>query len=257
MLRSQKFSILLCLLGFSCFSNTNAVFAANLPLSMSAIQVSAAGGVDWINTNNTNLIITAFETDSVKVRHTQYGAVWKLGVGAYFFQNVLCCHQYLNQLLLELNYYHSEATIDGDVWQYELPQFNNYSFRAPHASDRLMLDLKPTLFTWQHFSPYAILGAGFTWNKLSYRERVTGVGVDPTSFLSIGKNTTTNLAYDLGFGIKVDIQCNVSASLEYLYTYLGHASPNNTNTSLAVLSIPPKFNISTQSILLGVNWKFI
>jgi len=68
--------------------------------------------------------------------------------------------QYFNQLLLEMNVYQTSTTLNGSVWQYELPQFNNYNFSAPISSTRLMFDFKPNLFSWRKFSAYAILGVG-------------------------------------------------------------------------------------------------
>ncbi len=125
-------------------------------------EISAAGGADWYSVPDTSLIISPFETDSNNVAQITTNGAWKVGMGYYFFEDQLKQRDYLNHLLFEVNVYQTFTTLHGDVWQYELPQFNNYNFNAPITSTRLMLDAKPTLFTWKRVAPYMILGVGAT-----------------------------------------------------------------------------------------------
>lgn len=73
-----------------------------------------------------------------------------------------CYHQrFFQTCLLELNLYQTYTTATGDVWQYELPPFDNFNFDLPVTSTRLMLDIKPHLLTWHHitYPQCTILGA--------------------------------------------------------------------------------------------------
>ena len=149
----------------------------------------------------------------------------------------------------------SAATVRGNVWQYQLPQFNNYSFRAPVTSTRLMIDAKPSLFTWHQISPYPILGIGLGINEISYQENVTGIGVAPNSAHSLSSKYNSNFVYDLGVGARLSLTANISASLEYLYTNLGKMSPSGTPTNNVALTSAPRFTIYNQAILFGLNWK--
>ncbi len=160
---------------------------------------------------------------------------------------------YLNHLLLEANVYQTFTTLKGNVWQFELPEFNNYSFRAPITSTRLMLDVKPSLFTWSRISPYAILGAGVAWNSVSYRETATAAGISPDSALSLSNNTTTQVAWDVGAGFNVSITDYLSATAEYVYTFLGHGSPANGTANDIRLAAAPRFSLQTQSLLFGLS----
>ena len=75
----------------------------------------------------------------------------QIGLDYSFFEKAL---PYLNRLLLGLNVYQTSTSLSGAVWQYELPQFNNYHFKAPIKSTRLMLDLRLGFFTWRSIEPY-------------------------------------------------------------------------------------------------------
>lgn len=218
-------------------------------------EISAAGGADWYNVPDTHLVISPFETDSNNIHQITTNGTWKVGVGYYFFEDRLQQQRYLNHLLFEVNVYQTFTTLSGDVWQYELPQFNNYNFSAPVSSTRLMLDAKPTLFTWQRVAPYAILGVGATWNTVSYRETVTAVGVDPTSALSLSSNTTTHVAWDVGAGFRVALTDNLSATAEYIYAFLGNGSPANRPANGVNLTAAPSFSLQAQSLLFGLSLK--
>lgn len=219
------------------------------------IEFSAAGGINWLHANNTNLTISPYETDSVNTGQKVDAPLWKLGAGYYAWEENLNTRGFLNHLLLELNLYRTSATLTGNVWQYQLPQFNNYNFHAPITSTRLMLDAKPSLFTYHHLSPYVVIGAGVGWNTMSYQENVTGAGVDPRSFLSLRNHTNTNFAYDLGAGLNADINKQLTLSLEFIYTNLGNAAPSNSSGNLTALTSSPDFSMMSQSILLGISWK--
>ncbi|MGC1181953.1 outer membrane protein [Legionella sp.] len=218
-------------------------------------EVSAAGGVNWYNVPNTHVVISPFETDSNHVNLTSTDGAWKAGVGYSLFENLLQEQRYFNHLLLELNIYQTFATLRGSVWQFGLPEFNNYSFKVPVTSTRLMFDVKPNLFVWERVSPYAILGIGATWNTLSYNETATGSGIVPSSALSLSKNTTAKVAWDAGVGFSVALTERLNITAEYIYAFLGHGSPGNGSSNGVSLSAAPSFSLQTQNLLFGLSLK--
>jgi opacity protein-like surface antigen len=140
---------------------------------------------------------------------------------------------------MELNLYQSSETARGSVWQFQKPAFNNYSFSTPVSSTRLIFDIKPGLFT-RYYLTHPILGIGKAWNKVSYRESVTGAGVPPKSYNSLGSATQSNFACDLGVGVSLKMAGNLYATLEYIYSNLGNMTPSGTpGTSVALLSHQP------------------
>lgn len=220
------------------------------------IEISLAAGPSWSHANNTTLTISPFETDSVRISQVTNATLWKVGVGFHALEKTLKNRQFINDLLLELNLYRSSETVRGNVWQYQLPQFDNYRFRTPVTSTRLMIDAKPGLFTWHQISPYPILGIGLGINKISYQESVIGIGVAPNSVHSLSNKSNSNFVYDLGVGARLTLTSNISASLEYLYTNLGKMSPSGTSTNNVALTSAPTFTIYNQTALVGLIWKF-
>lgn len=238
---------------YSLFFISSTAFAST---SLRNIEISVAAGPNWSHADNTSLVVSPYETDSIRVNHVSNSALWKIGAGYHFFAEQLAQKEFFNDLLLELNVYHSAETVKGNVWQYQLPQFNNYSFNAPYNSTRLMLDFKPGLYTWDHISLYPILGIGAAWNEVSYHENVTVAGVAANSFQSLANHTNASFAYDLGAGVNLNMNSNIVASLEYLYAHAGKMFPSGRATNGVALTAPPAFKIHSQSILLGLSWKF-
>lgn len=225
------------------------------PNCIKNIELSAAGGVDWYTISNTHLIISSFETDKNKVDDPSAKGTWKIGVGYYLFDECLRWRDYLNHLLLELNLYHTFASVTGDVWQYKLPQFNNYDFDAPVTSNRLMFDFKPSLFTWKNITPYSILGVGETWNSVSYHEKSRKSDIDPKSRLILSKHKIAQFAWEVGVGFNVVLSDRLSISAEYIYAFLGKGSPANDPANHVKLSSAPNFSLKAQSLLFGLNIK--
>lgn len=219
------------------------------------LEFSAAGGLSWYNVPNTDLIISAYETDRDHVHHHSTDGAWKVGVGYSLFEEKLSQWPYFSHLLFEANVYQSFTTLKGDVWQFGLPEFNNYNFRAPVTSTRLMFDVKPEFFAWNSISPYAILGAGAVWNTLSYREQVTGVGIPAGSALLLSKHTTSHFAWEAGAGFSVSLSNRLSATAEYVYAFLGHGFPGHHPANGVNLAKAPHFSLQTQNLLFGLSLK--
>lgn len=219
------------------------------------LEVSAAGGLNWLNTNNKTLTISPFETDQVIVNEVSNQAAWKVGVGYYFFEDLPFFRNFLQNLLVEANVYQVSGHLNGVVLQYELPQFTNYNFNAPFTSTRLMFDAKPNLFTYNRLSAYLLLGVGAAWNKLSYRELGIGVGVPPNSNLILSNNTNVQLAGDLGLGLDVVLSKHLNFTAEYVYGFMGQGSPGNNSPNGVLLQTAPKFSFQSQSLLFGLRLK--
>lgn len=219
------------------------------------IEVSGAGGADWYQVPNTDVVISSVETDRDRINQISTHGAWKIGGGYYLFENTLKQREYFNHLLAELNVYQTSTTLRGDVWQFKLPQFNNYNFRAPVTSTRLMFDMKPNFLTWRKLSPYAILGIGATWNTVSYHETATGAGVSSASALSLSNHTTAQLAWDVGAGFRRQVTEHLNFTAEYIYAFLGHGAPAHDPIHEVSLNAVPRFSLQAQSLLLGLSLK--
>jgi hypothetical protein len=219
------------------------------------LEFSLAGGPNWINVLNSHLVITSFETDSNRVNSVSNQIGWKVGAGYFLFEDYFLSRCYLNHLLFEMNLYRVSGNFQGDVWQYELPQFNNFSFSSSFRSTRLMFDIKPYLFTWRQISPYFILGIGQAWNTVSYHETVTADDVPGNSALSLSEQTTTKFAEEIGVGLSMKLTCWLDATAEYIFASLKNGSPAGEPTNGIPLADTPSFQFYTQSFLLGLSVK--
>lgn len=235
-------------------STPTPVFSLSAPSTN--FEISIAGGFLHGHTHSTHLVVSPYETDSVIVGQVAGSTLWKFGIGYSLFAEQLKNRAFLTNLLMELNFYRStQGAASGVVWQYQLPQFENYSFRAPIKSTRLMLEIKPSLFFWHGLSPYPILGVGVTRNTISFNEKVISANADPNNNLILGSHSSMHFAYDLGMGVRVDMGTHVAASLEYLYTNLGHVTSSAVSANGAPVMSPPRFGLSTRAVLLGFSWK--
>lgn len=236
-------------------SMCNSVYAALIPAdTFSSPELTAALGASWLNAGNTNLHVSPYETDALNVTGLSTDIVWRAGVGVHVLKEKLAARHYFNDLSLQLNFYNSAATINGNVWQYQLPQFNNYTFHASATNSRLMLDVKPGLLTYNGFTPYLIGGIGLGWNSIGYYENASAAGVPTGSNYLLSRQTSLNTTYDVGAGIKHQMTPHLAATLEYEYTYLGRMSPQSSSSAIALVS-PPHFTLSTQNLFAGINWQ--
>lgn len=236
----------------------NTAFAQTQP-SSSLWQIEFGFGPSWYHANSAHTQVTSIERDADKVHSVASTPVYKLGAGYHLFNTTFSKRHFLNDLLLELNWYYSKGSINGAVWQYDNAEFNNYSFRTPFTSNRIMLDIKPSLFTFHHLTPYPILGAGMAWTRIAYREAITNPAIPADSFIDLKPATKTQFAYDLGFGLRYPVDHHLSVFMEYLYTNLNNLTPskrsNSSNSAVTILKAP-SFSTYNQSLLFGFNWTF-
>lgn len=233
------------------------VAIASIPIldDVKDVRFDFALGPSWFHASSADITVSAFETDRAVVTTTPMWPTYRLGVG-YFFEKV-GPSEYLMDILLQLNWYNSQTNIEGNVWQYQEPIFNNFTFQAPLTNNRLMFDIKPTLFSFEGFSFYPIVGLGVSWSTLSYRERISQPGIPSDSFISLKSQTNTTFSYDLGVGVGHHFTPHFGVSVEYLYNNMNNLSPsiasNAVYSQVTILS-PPRFGVSNQNVLFGINW---
>lgn len=220
-------------------------------------DISVAAGPSWYHANNGYLTSSDGEIDTAFINNASKTGIYRAGIGYHPFSTTLSQRTFLNDLLIQLNIYHSSSTIKGQTAAFGDPVNNNdWTFRAPLSSMQLILNLKPTLFTFHGISPYLISGVGVAWNRISYYENPAISDAAPYSLNLAGK-TNRNLVYETGFGIQETITKNLSASIEYINEHLGRVAPstNSTVNSTSIVSAP-NFPLTNQSVLLGLNWRF-
>ena len=247
---------LICLFFFISTAQSGSISEITASNFYKNFEVSAAGGPNWFNTHNTHLIISPYETDSNnQITNISNNGAWKVGVG-YYFDNQWSQYPFLNSVLFEVNVYGISATVHGSVDQYELAQFNNYSFAAQTNSTRVMFDFKSNLYTWRQTSFYPILGVGTTWDTTSYKETAIQTDISQDSALILGNHTNSQIAWDVGVGINIAYFQYLHITAEYVYAFLGYGSAAQSSANDVLLSTPPSFSYQTQSLLFGISLNF-
>jgi hypothetical protein len=215
------------------------------------IEVSIAAGPNWMKTErSTDIVISPFETDSARRSQTNSNESWMLGMGYRFYDD-----QGVSRLLCALNLYQMKGTIEGNVWQFSLPEFYNGRFNVAFKSTRLMFDFKLNLFTWQRISPYFIAGVGAAWNSMNYNESPNEPDALADDHLRLNQHALLQPAGEFGAGFALLLTEHLSANLDYVYGFLGQALSAKQATNGLLLIEAPHFSFQTQSLLFGLSFR--
>lgn len=120
-------------------------------------------------------------------------------------------------------YFNTAVSNTGRVWQFALPEFDNFIYDYHIKSNRLMATGKLLSTIKQSIHPFVSgeLGAGFN-RASSYRETpLISEAVPMAPFMN---HTQTSLAWGAGAGIDVDINTGLRLGLGYQFANLGKAS---------------------------------
>lgn len=120
-------------------------------------------------------------------------------------------------------YFNSNIRSTGHVWQFALPEFDNFIYDYTIQSKRVMATGKVLATIKQSIHPYVSceLGAGF--NRTSaYKE--TPLIIEAVAMAPFSDRTHASLAWGVGGGIDVDINPTLRLGLGYQFANLGKTS---------------------------------
>lgn len=120
-------------------------------------------------------------------------------------------------------YFNTEVRSKGHVWQFALPEFDNFIYDYRIQSKRLMASGKLLGTVKQTLHPYLSgeLGAGFNRTS-SYTE--TPLIIEAVPMTPFSNRTQTSFAWGVGGGVDVDINAGLRLGLGYQFADLGKAS---------------------------------
>lgn len=251
-MRYLKFGIFIFYLIFYCTEVISAVLSDN------KLEFSGLVGPTWPHVGTGHINVSQYERDTLITQHVGSAAVFRLGVGYHALASVFENRDVFNDFLIELNWYvTTRAIVEGKVWQSGEAIFTNYAFKSQLSSNRLMIDTRPTFVNVRKIAIYPIVGVGAAWVRMTYNESILNSSVSSQSYISLNPNTTTQVAYDLGVGLRYPVFKNCKILVEYLYTNLHHAkasTQSNSTLSNATFISPPQFSFSNQSLMFGASW---
>lgn len=224
-------------------------------VDLQGVELSAGLGPTWAHAGDSTTVVTTQETDTNIANRVNRSTTYQVGVGYHLFAQSLQDRKFFNDLLVQLNLSRNNATTTGNVLEFGSSDFNAFSFNAPIRSTTLLFNIKPSLFTVAHCSPYPIVGAGVSWNRAAFSEHAFSAD-DADGAIVLPAHTQKNFAYDIGFGVRNSLTRNINISLEYLATYLGKMKPSVVSESTQTILSAPSFSVHNQNLLLTFGWTF-
>ncbi|PJD95102.1 MAG: hypothetical protein CK426_07275 [Legionella sp.] len=231
------------------------------PSSMAAsYQASVYGGGTSTTFNHIGPVTFLEETDTLNPTNTlATSGTW--GLAAALRTNTL--PEGLKKCIEEVSFgpefFYVNGNSTGDVWQYQLPEMNNLTYKISTSSYRLLATneitfkpLAPKTF------PFFAWGIGFAANESSYQEYPRATYDSPG--LSLAAKTQYQFAYTFGGGLKIDVSDiahtnhPVLLSFRYLYAHLGSADVSNQSST--VVTTPIEVNLYTQTWVAGLTYLF-
>lgn len=159
--------------------------------------------------------------------------------------------------LLGLNYtYAFQGKVDGYVNQYNLNQFQNYTYSYDFSRQTLMAVLKADIYKSEYgFMPYLIAGTGASFNKGSNYKEEPLMNVTPRISPGYGTGNHTSWAYIVGAGVDFMIRDDIWVALEYNYgdfgtvdTGKGQGTPTVTGVNYSDVNLSNKVRANSVAI---------
>jgi opacity protein-like surface antigen len=224
---------------------------AQAAYNTSGAQINVYAGWSNINASKSNIVFNQYETDSLV--GSDHSTTFIPGVGVSYDFVLNPNGGIIHGVGLGVDFFNDNFERTGQVYQYQLPQFNNYRYKADMNSARLLLngevDLHPL---WHGLTFFAEGGVGGAYNRIQYSETaepgISGGELDMPS------NLRLNFAYDVGGGVKLPIGSNLELSFRYLYTDPGDAETGTVSNNNITLQKPIKFDMQSNSWLFGLSY---
>ena len=151
--------------------------------------------------------------------------------------------------------YFLASQVNGEVIQYSLPQFTNYTYQWQAASNLILANAKLNFIDYRGFSPYINAGVGAVFNINEVYSETPLAGVTPRLSPDYGSNAGSQFAYILGAGIDYQLTPQFIISAEYQYSNLGNLSSSSGSNGWTSQSLNFGLNQSN-AFLLGLTYLF-
>jgi opacity protein-like surface antigen len=126
--------------------------------------------------------------------------------------------QYIPAWSVALRYRQSfSSNWGGTVYQYSLPQFDNYRYSLAVESAAFLIQGKLALIDYNHWKPWISAGAGIAFNRASEFRETAYPGVIPRLSPAFTGHTSSQFSWNTGAGIDWHLSAPwlVSAWYEY------------------------------------------
>lgn len=225
-------------------------------------ELIGAYGIAKGNWGDLQLGVTSNETDTLKQTNqsTWNAPVGQIGAGYVYYREHARAYsryvQWLPSIEPEVNFYASSNRINGTVYRFNNPGYNDLNYGSTINTMRLMLDAALTIVSKSKYSLFAIGGIGGARSTISYSDNGNGNDGCGLPSLTLNNNNHKSFVWELGTGVAYAFTDRGNLSLEYLYTNYGNLKlPTSINNgSLTAPQISSTYaRFYTQSVLLGLH----
>lgn len=240
MLKCRNVFLLFFLLGIHNISVANQ--------NHSGFQYSLFSGITQVHIQPGFLLIQGEDDLLIANRRRETKFTWGLGIAYYLLTTK---SSLLHDISIGLNLFQFRANQYGSIWQYQLPVYNNFNYKLPVNSIRLMAGSEIT-FTplYKQLLPFFEMAMGVARNKISYSDKpIPGFGGAETF---IRGATHFDTAFSLGAGFKLLLCKNMAMSLRYRYSNLGYGQ--TSQVSNIPITSPLMVKLTTQDWLVGLTY---
>ena len=215
------------------------------------------GGAGYINylsgTQMRSFNVSSIETDTLSqvAQNNSFG--YTLGFDKIYYLS--CPHIQAISMGLTLRY--DPANFGGDVYQFQDPTMNNYTYNYFVRPISALFETNVLLHRFRkiHTSPFIIVGAGLSVVNLTYQETPTPSAVALGVPVSSGANTsnwTTTPDVAVGAGLKFNLKKGYFLKAQYLYQYRGTYRLNNP---LSIQGVPVNLDEQSADVIAGYQFK--
>jgi opacity protein-like surface antigen len=140
----------------------------------------------------------------------------------------------------------------GHVLQFNLPEFENYTYKLKLKNTRVMadfdLDFHPLLF---NLIPFVEGGIGAANTQITY-DSAPIPPLDSPNF-QLPQKSSWHFAYQVGAGMKYTVNTHFLLSIHYLYADMGKVD-SSTSGNTTTLATPLSAEMRTHNFMIGVTY---
>lgn len=143
------------------------------------------------------------------------------------------------------------STQTGHVYQFNMPEFENYTYKLKLNSNRVMADVDLDFHPILNIIPFIEGGIGGAVTQVSYNSAPIAPVEGPN--FTLPSRSTWTFAYQAGAGLKYVVSNHFALSFHYLYADMGNVK-SSTSGSAAMLASPLTVKMHTQNFMLGLTY---
>lgn len=170
--------------------------------------------------NNGSGFPAPYNQDIYSAQSPDASVLLGIGLGRYFELD----HAWIKKAAIGIQYqYFFANNITGSITQFSMPEFNNYQYTWPLATNIIVASGKLNFKEFKQFSPYFSLGLGGVLHQSDGYNETAYPDVTPRISPDFSSSSNAQFAYLIGAGVDYPIGKQFIMSVGYQYSGLGNA----------------------------------